>query len=74
MAAIRGPATLVNALIAVVGAGDIKRIYASSTFDANDMSLTLRIDVSAEQLAEAAVLLNNTQFTPTRKAKESTNV
>lgn len=69
---IRGPVHLTNALIAVVREEGLPRILETGTgFDSNNMVLTLRIDISAEQLEAAATLLRETIDQPARKTKEA---
>jgi hypothetical protein len=69
---IRGPIHLTNALIAVLREEGLPRILEAGTgFDSNHMVLTLRIDISAEQLEAAATLLRETIDQPTRKTKEA---
>lgn len=72
---IRGPIHLTNALVAVMREEGFPRILETGTgFDSNHMVLTLRLDISAEQLEAAATLLRETIDQPARKAaKEATN-
>ena len=69
--AIRGPITLTNALIALVRSEGFLRVMdADFTTSGGAMELTLVIDISPEQLEQAATLLRSTLDQPTRKAKE----
>lgn len=69
---IRGPVHLTNALIAVLREEGLPRILEAGTgFDSNNMVLTLRIDISAEQLEAASTLLRETIHQSARKTKEA---
>ena len=70
---IRGPIHLTNAIVAVLREEGLPRILEAGTgFDSNHMVLTLRIDISAEQLEAAATLLRSTLEQPARKPKTTT--